>query len=346
VSEAFTARHFEKLEESVDELILTQEGSHPLDYFRQYHGDVTRFAGAVLGLDLTPQQQELGRLLIDNRRLAVVSGNSLGKTTVAAALVLYWLYVEGPSMVLTTAATDTQVKLQLWGEIAKWHHRAGERGFALPGELWTKSLIVDGRAQHKAFGLVARPGHHTGYHHANLLVIVDEAHSIETAAAAQPEVYDMVWRDLFRLAARKLLAIGNPSWMLGGRWHGITRDPGWAHLTLSAAEHPNILSGEERIAGAITRETLDDWAGDCGGRDTDEFRMMAYGEWPRQGTHRRPFTLELLERASVVTMNPRCFLGPDDFLTVGVDPAGGGPTPRPWSLCRPTMSIRLCGCMA
>jgi phage terminase large subunit len=81
------------------------------------------FANHILGLTLWEREAEILRSIKHQRRTAIKACHGVGKTFTLAVAVLWWLarYPEG--IVLTTSATQRQVKTQLWFEI----HRAAER---------------------------------------------------------------------------------------------------------------------------------------------------------------------------------------------------------------------------
>ena len=67
------------------------------------------FAREVLNVNLWSKQEEVLAALPLNRRVAVKSGNGLGKGFCAAVAVLWFLHYHDPAIVLSTAPTFRQV---------------------------------------------------------------------------------------------------------------------------------------------------------------------------------------------------------------------------------------------
>ena len=68
------------------------------------------FAKDILRVELWSKQDEVLSALLENRRVAVKSGNGLGKGYCAAVAVLWFLYFHDPAIVLSTAPTFRQVR--------------------------------------------------------------------------------------------------------------------------------------------------------------------------------------------------------------------------------------------
>jgi hypothetical protein len=92
-------------------------------YARKVFLDPVLFARRVLGTSLWEREAEILLSIQKNRRTAVKACHGVGKTFTLAVAALWWLtrYEEG--IVLTTSATQRQVRTQLWSEI----HRAVAR---------------------------------------------------------------------------------------------------------------------------------------------------------------------------------------------------------------------------
>ena len=70
--------------------------------------------------------------LTDHRRVAVKSGNGLGKGFSAAVAILWFLYCHDEAVVLSTAPTFRQVRHVLWREV---HRRYNQARYSLGGRL-------------------------------------------------------------------------------------------------------------------------------------------------------------------------------------------------------------------
>ena len=132
------------------------------------------FAGDVLGVELWAKQRELLSALPAHHRVAVKSGNGLGKGFSAAVAVLWFLYTHDQAIVLSTAPTFRQVRYILWRQIHSLYRRAPE---TLGGRLLdTRWELDDDRY---ALGLSADgPDQFQGFHSPNMLIVVDEAEGV------------------------------------------------------------------------------------------------------------------------------------------------------------------------
>ena len=105
--------------------------------FERIRRDPVRFCRQTLGFDPWSKQREILEAIRDHDRVAVRSANAVGKTSLAARAVLWWLGGGPGSIALTTAPTDRQVRRLLWKEIRQGYHASG--GF-FDGELFGTRL--------------------------------------------------------------------------------------------------------------------------------------------------------------------------------------------------------------
>ena len=135
----------------------------------------TLFAREALGVDLWPKQEEVLEAIKDHHRVAVKSGNGLGKGFSAAAAILWFLCCHDPAVVLSTAPTFRQVRHVLWRDVHKQYRRAR---VSLGGKLLeTRLEMSEGRF---ALGLSAdSDDEFQGFHSPNMLIVVDEAEGVD-----------------------------------------------------------------------------------------------------------------------------------------------------------------------
>ncbi len=203
------------------------------------------------------KQAEILRALAVNRRVAVASCNSAGKSWLAARAAGWFMLNFEPAIVVTTAPTDRQVRRILWKEIHSLHARAERQGNSLGGKLLAKAWEFD--KEHFAFGFATRdydPDAFQGIHSENIMVIVDEA-----AGISEP-----IWEGIMsvvRGSNAKLLAIGNPT-NLDGTFYRAFSSPGWWTTHISAFETPNLQGQGVVVPGLITEQDLEDAREDWG----------------------------------------------------------------------------------
>ena len=234
--------------------------------------DPVAFAREALGVTLWSKQEEVLRALMEKRRVAVKSGNGLGKDFTAAVALLWYLHTHDPGIVLSTAPTFRQVRHVLWRQIRTLHRRA-ER--ALGGRMLDTRWEL--AADRYALGLSADEAERfQGFHSENMLVVVDEAEGIED------EIYEAI--DAVMTSDNvKLLLIGNPTRPSGPFYRAFHDEKGiYKPITISALESPNVVSGEVEIAGLTTAEWVEErraiW-----GEASDAYRSRVLGEFPRLG---------------------------------------------------------------
>lgn len=184
----------------------------------------------VLGHNPWSKQIEILESVRDNPTTAVKSCHGAGKSFSAADVALWYLYTHRPSIVLTTAPTDRQVKGILWKEIRKAYMRSR---YPLGGDLLIQELKLD--ADWFAWGFTAPdydPDRFQGFHEIHILVVVDEASGVSE------EIYEGIDGVLTSEHAR-LLMIGNPT-NPSGRFAKAFKSPGISKISISAFDTPNF----------------------------------------------------------------------------------------------------------
>ena len=239
----------------------------------EYCSSPVLFAEEVLGVNnLWSKQREVLEALGDYPRVAVKSGNSLGKGFSAAVAVLWFLYCHQQAVVLSTAPTFRQVRHVLWREIRRLHHRAR---YNLGGKLLdTRLELSEGNF---ALGLSADSDEEfQGFHSSNMLIVVDEAEGVEET------IYEAIEAVMTSENCR-LLLIGNPTTMSGSFRRAFYEDRHLYHtITISALESPNVQAGRSTIRGLTTRRWVEErkkaW-----GEENPLYQARVLGEFPEQG---------------------------------------------------------------
>ena len=268
--------------------------------FTCYQGRPEAFAREVLGSKWWSAQREVAEALCNSRRVAVKAANGVGKTYLAADLLLWFLYSYPGAVVLTTAPTWRQVESLLWEEARRRHRTASwkrsEKGLSPLGGAVLKTQLKLGDG-HFAIGLSTdEPVRFQGYHAENLLVIIDEACGID----------DKIWDAVEGIcvgANNRVLAISNPL-LSAGVFYDLFQNPRWTGLTISGLDHPNVIENGalSPIPGAVTRVAIEDrlvsWCDKVGPeaeteiepgsfvwsgtryQPNDQFRMRVMGHFP------------------------------------------------------------------
>lgn len=141
-----------------------------------YLTDPVLWAEEVLGVTLWSGQKEVLRSLVDNKKTAVKSCHSIGKTFLSAVAACWWVSTRDDCMVQTSAPTYHQVHGLLWEEIRKMHARSGLPGRILDKDVWK----IDWQGIEIEVGVGKKPadsnihGFHGTHRTGGVLVILDE----------------------------------------------------------------------------------------------------------------------------------------------------------------------------
>ncbi len=187
----------------------------------------------VLSGKAFPYQTKIAEAL-EYKNVAAPSCHASGKTWDAARIALSFLYRHRPSIVITTAPTDRQVKKLLWGELRQAFIQSK---ISLPGNLLKQELEIEDR--YYAMGFTSKETSYDkfqGFHNDDVLVIVDEASGVTE------EIYQGI-DGIMSGGNCRLLLIGNPISALG-RFYDICKEPGeWFEvISISAFDTPNFTS--------------------------------------------------------------------------------------------------------
>lgn len=236
----------------------------------RYRDNPVGFGQEVLGDHYTDDVIRLMEAVRDHSVVVAKSGNATGKTH-AAARITAWFYSVFPDAQVYTAAAPPENNLRnlLWGEIgglARKHPEvfAGQRQADLVIARSPQSFIT-GVTIPAAGTPAQREARFSGKHAPHLMFIIDEGDAVP------PEVYRGIESCMSGGHAR-LLVMFNPR-SESGPVYQMERD-GKAHVVeLSALRHPNVVTGQDSIPGAVSRNVtvrrINQWS-----------RPLAPGELP------------------------------------------------------------------
>lgn len=240
-------RLFEALFDSIDQKF----GSDTTDY-ANYQADPVGFGEKVLGETYTDDIKALMESVRDNAVTVAASANAVGKTH-SAGRVAVWFYKAFPDSQIYTGAAPPESNLRklLWGEIGS----VTEKHPNLFSSDTLKALHIERAAQSFISGVTIptsgsetqREAKFSGKHAPHLLFIIDEGDAVPD------EVYKGIESCMSGGHARLLIML-NPRAEVGAAYRMI-RDERAKVVYLSAFSHPNVVTGEDQIPGAVTRET-------------------------------------------------------------------------------------------
>lgn len=279
----------------------------------------------VLGDEPWSEQLAVAEAVRDHREVAVKSCNGAGKSWGAARIALWFLFTHFPSVIITTAPTDRQVKYILWHEI-----RSAHVGALMP--LGGSPLLEELQLEAGWYGLgFAAPDYDPtrfqGFHSPNVLVVVDEA-----AGVTEP-VFEGVDAVLSG-GNSKLLQIGNPTDPTS-HFAQSFKTPGVHKRTIRAWDTPNFREfgiTEDHIADGSWQEMIGDKPLPAPHLVTPEWVATRYRRWgPHNPVYQARVRADFPEQATDALISlawveraQRANLEPGEPNRLGVDVARMG----------------------
>ena len=299
------------------------------------------FAAQVLRVGLWSKQQEVLAALTQQRRVAVKSGNGLGKGFCAAVAVLWFLYVHPEAaIVLSTAPTFRQVRHILWRQIHRLYRPAAK---TLGGKMLdTRWELADDRY---AMGLSADSADQfQGFHSPNMFIVVDEAEGVSD------EIYEAI-EAVMTSSDPLLLLIGNPTTITGAFRRAFYEERALYHpITISALDSPNVQSGQTAVPGLTTARWVEERR-EIWGEENPIYRARVLGEFPDQAEDTL-LSLTDVEAAArphpAASSRPETGIQPgdgiaDDGRETAAQPADSGSTDGRESAAQPADSVSTDG---
>ena len=269
------------------------------------------------GESMWAKQKEIARAVAINPRVAVASCNAAGKSYLAARIATWFLKTYTPSIVLTTAPTDRQVRRILWKEIHACAQRAKQIGNPLGGELMTKEWKFS--EEHFGLGFATRDYDATafqGIHAPHILVVADEA------AGLSETIFEGIY-SVLKGAHTRLLAIGNPTNLSGQFYRAFSSDR-WKSFYISAYDTPNLQGNGTIIPGLVTADDIEDAKEDWG-EDSPLFIARVLGRFP-ESMEDTLIPLSRVEQAGAGTWDQEEIdeVDPEAGVEIGMDVARYG----------------------
>jgi len=235
---------------------------------KRLRSDPVFFCRHILGIEPWSKQAEVLQALRDDDMVAVRSGHGTGKSFIASAAALWFLYSYYPAKVITTAPTWNQVRQILWSEIRRMHAMSR---MPLGGKVLEERIKLSDGAY--AVGISTDEAERfQGFHAESVFVILDEA----------PGVREEIWeaaQTLLTGSVGKILAIGNPTKPTGIFYEIFNPASEWRKIRISCLDSPNVTSGRELYPRLVTRKWVErrrqEW-----GEDTPLYRSRVLGEFP------------------------------------------------------------------
>lgn len=197
-----------------------------------------KYAENILGQSWWSKQREAAIAITRHNRVFIQASHAIGKSHLCGGLANWHYDCFSPSITITTAPNQSQVKDILWAEIRTQRGERGGNNHLKPAAC---RMEDPANPKHWAAGFTARDGtSFHGRHTEHMLFIFDEACGIRGEFFSATEGM-MVGPN------RKWIAICNPT-DPSSRAYQETLTGEWYVMQISALDHPNViasLAGEE-----------------------------------------------------------------------------------------------------
>lgn len=237
-------------------------------FFREripvYRKNPVLFAREVLLFEPDEWQRAALMDLAENPKVAIKSGQGVGKTGLEAVALLWFLCCYPYPRIVATAPTKQQLHDVLWSEVSKWMSKSPLLSEILK---WTKTYIYMVGNEKRWFAVArtaTNPENMQGFHEDNMLFIVDEASGV-----ADP-IMEAVLGTLTG-ENNKLLMCGNPTRTSGTFFDAFNADRAlYKCHTVSSADSPR--TNKENIESLIRKY----------GMESNVVLVRVFGEFPNQ----------------------------------------------------------------
>lgn len=230
----------------------------------QYRKSPVLFAREVLLFEPDEWQQAALMDLAENAKVAIKSGQGVGKTGLEAVALLWFLCCYPYPRIVATAPTKQQLHDVLWSEVSKWMSKSPLLSKILK---WTKTYIYLKNYEKRWFAVArtaTKPENMQGFHEDNMLFIVDEASGV-----ADP-IMEAILGTLSG-ANNKLLMCGNPTRTSGTFFDAFNSDR-VLYKCHTVSSMDSLRTNKENIEVLIRKY----------GRDSNVVLVRVFGEFPKQ----------------------------------------------------------------
>lgn len=276
-----------------------------IDALEFYYDDPAAFLEDMLDLQCDGWQREVAADVAVYPKVAVKSGQGVGKTALEAGFIIWFLVCRPYSKVIATAPTMQQLYDVLWAEIAKWLESSKVKDLLT----WTKTKVYMAGDSERWFATAktaTKPENMQGFHEDHMLIVVDEASGV-----ADP-IMEAILGTLTG-EDNKLLLMGNPNRIDGVFYDAFNKDRD-KFRTHTVSSRDSKRTSKDNIAMLESKY----------GKDSDVVRVRIDGQFPK-GALDSFISLETVEDAC--SKNNRVKQSDIDasrILHIGVDVARFG----------------------
>ncbi len=268
-----------------------------------YYDDPAAFLEDMLGMGCDEWQKETAQDVGCSAKVAVKSGQGVGKTALEAGLIIWFLVCRPYSKVIATAPTMQQLYNVLWAEIKKWLDSSMVQQLLV----WTKTKVYVTGDSERWFAIAktaTKPENMQGFHEDHMMIVVDEASGV--ADPIMEAILGTLTGD-----DNKLLLMGNPNRIEGVFYDAFNKDRD-KFKTRTVSSRNSKRTSKENIEMLESKY----------GRDSDVVRVRIDGQFPK-GALDSFISLETVELATESKL-PVEEVEASDVLHIGVDVARFG----------------------
>ncbi len=265
----------------------SQEQAELKKLWTRWKNSPLAFVKEVFKATPEPWQVEVLKAIPKHPKIAIKSGHGVGKTTLEAWVIIWYVTLHAPCKVPCTAPTAHQLKDILWSEIRKWlqimpEHMRGSYQLGTDRLSMAPDVFAVARTARKE-----NPDAFQGFHDDNLLFIVDEASGVEEV------IFEVAQGALSTPSARVIMA-GNPTKTSGYfyRAFNLNRDI-WKTFTVSCFD-----------SSRVSPEYIENCKREYG-ETSNFYRVRVLGEFPESGD------MQFISTAAV----QKCFAMNDNAYT-------------------------------
>ena len=235
-----------------DEEAILYYADHPVEFVED-----------IIGATPDEEQAKILRSVAQNQMTSVRSGHGVGKSTVEAWVVIWFMVTRPFPKIPCTAPTQHQLFDILWAEVSKWlrHNKA------LADEIvWTKEKVYMKGHPEEWFAVgrtASKPDALQGFHADHVLYIIDEASGVKD------EIFEPILGAL-STEGSKLVMCGNPTKITGFFYDSHHKN----------REQFKAMHIDGRSSSRVDHEFVNTII-DMFGEDSDVFRVRVAGDFPR-----------------------------------------------------------------
>lgn len=232
------------------------------DVLEVYYDNPVAFLEDMLDMSCDDWQGEVAADVAQHAKVAVKSGQGVGKTALEAGLVIWFLTCRPYSKVIATAPTMQQLYDVLWAEISKWLDSSRVKNLLT----WTKTKVYMNGDSERWFATAktaTKPENMQGFHEDHMLIVVDEASGV-----ADP-IMEAILGTLTGMD-NKLLLMGNPNRIDGVFYDAFNKDRD-KFRTHTVSSRNSKRTSKDNIVMLESKY----------GKDSDVVRVRVDGNFPK-----------------------------------------------------------------